>query len=120
MTPFGLFLEQMLRDRGFQQKHLAVLVQVNPAYISTLISGKKGPPSARFVEKLVSVLGMSKEEVASLRKAIRQSNREIRVPINASYEEYILADELRKNFGSLDRAQVSAMRSALVMNAKHP
>lgn len=118
MTPLGQFLEKVLRDRDLQQKQLADLVHVNPSYISTLISGKKGPPSIRFIESLELALKMSKEEVVSLRRAVQQSNRDIKIPVDASCDEYIFVNDLQEKLGSLSRERISAMRSALSADDK--
>ncbi len=48
MTPFGLFLESLRRSRQLQQVQLAHRLGVNPCYVSSIESGKKGPPSKQL------------------------------------------------------------------------
>lgn len=46
MTPFGLFLQEISRDRNLAQKQLAGLLDVDQSYLSGLESGRKGAPPA--------------------------------------------------------------------------
>ncbi|RAM65773.1 helix-turn-helix domain-containing protein [Herbaspirillum rubrisubalbicans] len=52
MTPFGLFLQDIRRDRRLAQKQLAGLLEVDQSYLSGLESGRKGVPPVSMVERL--------------------------------------------------------------------
>ncbi|WP_227096646.1 helix-turn-helix domain-containing protein [Aeromonas veronii] len=58
MTPFGIYLENLRRSRRIQQKQLADLMGINPCYVSTLERGRKGPPSAEVLNRLIKNLNL--------------------------------------------------------------
>jgi transcriptional regulator with XRE-family HTH domain len=70
VTPFGLFLQDIRRDRRLAQKQLAGLLEVDQSYLSGLESGRKGVPPAPMVGRLKEALKLNEEEVRSLNEAV--------------------------------------------------
>ncbi|NVJ47879.1 MAG: helix-turn-helix domain-containing protein [Cytophagia bacterium] len=118
MTPFGLFLESIRRDRKLQQVQLADLLGVNSGYISVMESGKKGPPSKMVLTNLIEQLELNDEEQSLLWDSIEKSQRTIRIPESASLDEFALVSELRQRLGMLTKDQVDAIRSILRFECK--
>jgi predicted transcriptional regulator len=59
VTPFGLFLQEIRRDRKLAQKQLAGLLDVDQSYLSGLESGRKGAPPASMTARLKEALSLS-------------------------------------------------------------
>ncbi|RQM53462.1 XRE family transcriptional regulator [Aeromonas caviae] len=73
MTPFGIYLENLRRSRRIQQKQLADLMGINPCYVSTLERGRKGPPSAEVLNRLIKNLNLSRDEQEGLWRSVELS-----------------------------------------------
>lgn len=116
MTPFGLYLESLRRSRQLQQVQLADHLGVSSCYVSGMESGKKAPPSKHVLSKLIDSLELNAEEQEMLRDKIDQSQRAIRLPDNATLEEYALIHDLRRHLGSLSSDKVKVIRSILTMD----
>jgi len=117
MTPFGLFLEKIRRDRQLQQKQLAADLGVQASYISSLEKGRKAPPSKKILEKLISVLDLNEEEQTALWESAEQSKRSFQLPDNMVLAEYQLINELRKQLGTLNQGHITLMLNVLALNA---
>ena len=113
MTPFGLFLESLRRSRQLQQVQLADLLSVNSCYVSAIENGKKGPPSKPVLEKLIAELSLDKKEQELLWDYVDQSKRTIRLPDNATAEEYSLMRDMRRHLGALSMEQIEIIRNTL-------
>lgn len=115
MTPFGEYLEQLRRSRYLQQKQIADMMGINPCYVSSLEKGRKGPPSKQVLEQLIEKLDLSQEEEDGLWKSVELSDRNLRLPINMSRQEFEFLYELRRNLGRLSQNQLVIMQTALKM-----
>lgn len=67
----GQVLLRSLQERGMSQRALAEHLDVSPAYVSSLVSGKKSlsPPTA---DRVASVMAMAPQEVLGLHRAAAQ------------------------------------------------
>ncbi len=117
MTPFGQFLESLRRSRHLQQKQLAAMLNVNSCYVSAMERGKKGPPSKSILDKLINVFELDDEEQLLLWDSVDQSQATIRLPKDATVEEYALMRDLRLHLGSLSTEQIDIIRKILKMGA---
>ena len=83
VTPFGLALYELRRDRRMPQKQLASLLNLDQSYLSGLESGRKGSPPTTIVQRVKSALSLNDEEAASLQRAADRSRRKVEIPTNA-------------------------------------
>ena len=113
MTPFGLFLESLRRNRQLQQVQLADIMGINSCYVSAIENGKKGPPSKRVLDRLISELALDDREQGLLWEYVDQSKRTIRLPDNATADEYALMRDIEKNLGALSIEQINIIRNTL-------
>ncbi|RBM48471.1 XRE family transcriptional regulator [Vibrio tarriae] len=118
MTPFGLYLESLRRSRQLQQIQLADHLGVNACYVSAMESGKKGPPSKQVLSKLIESLELDADEQEMLWDKVDQSQRTIRLPDNATLEEYALMRDLRRHLGALSSDKVNVIRNILNMDVR--
>lgn len=117
MTPFGLYLESLRRSRQLQQVQMADLLGVNSCYISSIESGKKGPPSNQIIEKLISKLELDKDEQEILWDKVDESQRTVRLPDNATIEEYALMRDIRRHLGALSSQKIGIIRNILDLDS---
>ncbi|UWE19288.1 helix-turn-helix domain-containing protein [Herbaspirillum huttiense] len=73
VTPLGLVLNDLRRNRRMHQKQLASLLNLDQSYLSGLESGRKGSPPATLVQKVKTALSLNEEEAASLQRAADRS-----------------------------------------------
>lgn len=118
MTPFGLFLESLRRNRHLQQVQLADRLGVNSCYVSAIENGKKGPPSKAVLEKIISELKLDAQEQELLWDYVDQSKRTIRLPEDATPEEYTLMRDIRRHLGALSIEQIDIIRNTLKLSGK--
>jgi len=113
VTPLGLVLNDLRRNRRMHQKQLASLLNLDQSYLSGLESGRKGSPPATLVQKVKTALSLNEEEAASLQRAADRSRRKIEIPMNAEPDEYDLVHTLVEHIGQLKPAQVRAIQEIL-------
>lgn len=113
MTPFGLFLQDIRRDRRLAQKQLAGLLEVDQSYLSGLESGRKGVPPASMVGRLTEALKLNEEEVRSLNEAVVQSRRKVEIPLRADPAEYTMIHRVADKLGYLCPAQIRAIEEII-------
>ncbi len=63
-----------------QQKALADLMGINPCYVSTLESGRKGSPSTAVLKRLIKSLNLSRGEQERLWLSAELSEITFRLP----------------------------------------
>lgn len=113
MTPFGLFLQEIRRDRKLAQKQLAGMLDIDQSYLSGLESGRKGAPPPSIIARLKDALRLSEQEVVALQEAVEQSRRKIEIPLRADPAEYAMAHRMMSKLGYLTPAQVRAIQEIL-------
>lgn len=92
---------------------MADLLNINSCYVSAIENGKKGPPSKSVLQKLITELGLDEEEQVLLWDYVDQSKRTIRLPDNATAEEYSLMRDMQKHLGSLSIEQIMIIQNTL-------
>lgn len=113
MTPFGKLLSQKMFDARVKQKDLVMITGLSPTHISHILSGRKGPPCAEKLEKIISHLGLGPNEADQLRIAATNSSRTLSIPENAMPEEYFVAHELCAMLGKMLPGQIVAIREII-------
>jgi len=84
-------------------------------FISTIELGKKGPPNETFINKLITVFELNKDDEALLRKTVKNSYRKFVLPTTAPIELYELMHELWDQLDNLDPVQINLMRQIVGM-----
>ena len=59
---FGEYLRQKRLEKNMKAKTLAELLDISPAYLSSLENGSRQPPSNELLEKMAAILGLSTDE----------------------------------------------------------
>ncbi|WP_425805260.1 helix-turn-helix domain-containing protein [Desulfitobacterium sp. Sab5] len=60
---FGEYLRNLIENRGYSYRKLAMLADIDHTYISKIVNGKMGPPSPDILQKMAKPLGISYEEL---------------------------------------------------------
>ncbi len=113
MSPFSRYLKALRTRRGLRQKELAHQLGYEPSYLSALERREKGPPRRAFIERLIKGLELNEQEVAELDRTLRDSRRQLVLPVRASDEEYALARLLEPQLGRLLPMQIRLIELAL-------
>ena len=60
---FGEYLRQKRLEKNLKAKTFAELLNISPAYLSSLENGSRQPPSYELLEKIAAILGLSTDEL---------------------------------------------------------
>ena len=113
MSPLSLVFQKLRLQRQLRQSELATLLGYEQSYISALELGKKGPPTAEFIEKLTNALALTAEEQQELSSALPASQRKLVIDADSPVDKYWLLNDLRQEWDSLNTAQVQIIRDVL-------
>lgn len=113
MSPFSATLQELRLVYQLRQAELADKLGYEQSYISALEIGTKGPPTAAFVEKLISALELDSTWQSRLWESLEASQRKLVVPSEAPEAVFRLCNELRRQLDHLHPAQIELMRIAL-------
>jgi transcriptional regulator with XRE-family HTH domain len=115
MSPFAAFLHDLRVRRDIRQSDLAELIGYERSYIAALEASIKGPPTAEFIEKLVSALSLSADETEQLSQVMLASERKLVLDPQSSQETYWFLADLRQQIARLHPAQIKIMRDIIAM-----
>ena len=114
MTPFGLKLRQLRRQKGVTLQEQANMLGVSAAYISALEHGQRGKPSPAFVDQICVWLGLIWDDAEQLKYLAQMSHpKPIMKTGGLSAEATFLANLLAQNIDRLSDSQCSALNEVL-------
>jgi transcriptional regulator with XRE-family HTH domain len=109
MTPFGLRLRALRKERGLTMVAMAEGLGVSPAYMSALEHGKRGRPTFVLLQGIIHILGIIWDEADELIRLADLSDP--RVIIDTAGLEpaaTLLANRLSRDIAKLDEAEIAA------------
>lgn len=59
---FGEFIAGKRKEKMLSQRSLALKIGTSPVYVSYFESGKRNPPSLRFLDRISEVLNLNEQE----------------------------------------------------------
>lgn len=114
MTPFGLKLRQIRKDRGLTLREMAMAVNVSSAYLSALKHGKRGRPSWRVMQSLIAYLNIIWDDAEELVRLSKISHPKITIDTSGlSAEATELANQMALNIGKLDEVDIGELLKQL-------
>lgn len=91
LTPFGKALRQLRIDKSLRLLDVAGAINVSSAFLSAVETGRKAIPDG-FVVQLSRALNLTTAEVRSLRSAVDQTRKEVRVDeLQGDQREFVAA-----------------------------
>ena len=114
MTPFGLRLRQLRREKGVTLQDQARVLGVSPAYISALEHGQRGKPSPAFVDQICVWLGLIWDDAEQLKHLAQMSHP--KPPLRTgglSAQATFLANLLAQNIDRLSTDDCRALTEVL-------
>ncbi len=114
MTPFGLRMRELRRERGVTQKEMAAGLGVSAAYLSALENGHRGVPSWALIQKIVGYFHIIWDEAEELQRLAESSHPRVVVDtIGLSSQATHLANMLAERIGDLDQAALERLTALL-------
>ena len=68
MTPLGLKIRELRKQKGVTQKEMAAHLKVSAAYLSALEHGHRGAPSWQFLQQVIGYFNIIWDEAEELQK----------------------------------------------------
>jgi len=101
MTPFGVKMRKLRRQRNLTQQQQATFLGVSKAYISALETGERGQPSAIFVDQICVWLGLIWDDAEDLKRLASVSHPKPSIDArgqtaNAVYLSNLLAQNIHR------------------------
>lgn len=114
LTPFGLRIRQLRRQRKVSQKRMAADLQISAAYLSALERGRRGRPSPVLVDQICGYFNIIWDEADALRRLGRLSHPRIVIDTSeAGPEATELANRLAEGINELPLARVKQMLAVM-------
>lgn len=118
MTPFGLAIRKMRKERGLTQKAMAKALGVSPAYLSALENGKKGRPGFDFLQRAAGYLNIIWDEADDLFRVAALSHPRVVVDTSGLPAEYTaFANKLAQDIRHLNPETISELGKLLATAA---
>ena len=125
MTPFGEAVRRIRRERGITQKEMAKALNVSPAYLSALESGKRGRPGFDFLQRVAGYLNIIWDEADDLFRIAAISHPRVVVDTSGLPPDYTafanrLAGEIRTLSPQTIRELSAVLANAAKLREKRP
>ena len=103
MTPFGVKVRELRRERGITLKKMAVDLGVSSAYLSALEHGNRGRPGPGLIQQICGYFDLIWDQVEELKRAAGLSHPRVVVDTaGLSPRATELANVLAERIGELD------------------
>jgi transcriptional regulator with XRE-family HTH domain len=118
LTPFGVRVRELRRQRRVSQKQMAGHLQISAAYLSALERGQRGRPSPVLVDQICGYFNIIWDEADAMRRFARLSHPRVVIDTTeAGPEATELANRLAERINDLSVARVKQM--LVVMTAEN-
>jgi transcriptional regulator with XRE-family HTH domain len=118
LTPFGVRIRELRRQRRVSQKQMAAHLQISAAYLSALERGQRGRPSPVLVDQICGYFNIIWDEADAMHRFARLSHPRIVIDTTeVGPEATELANRLAERINDLSVARVKQM--LVVMTAEN-
>lgn len=115
MTPFGLKIRELRKQRSISMKEMATAIGVTPAYLSALEHGHRGLPSWYLVQRIIAYFNVIWDEAEEIARLARISHPRVIVDTSGlSPKATELANRLAERIAELDEAELDRHLRLLV------
>jgi transcriptional regulator with XRE-family HTH domain len=121
MTPFGMKIRELRKQRGVSMKDMARAIGVTPAYLSALEHGHRGLPSWYLVQRIIAYFNVIWDEAEDIARLARISHPRVVVDTSGlSPKATELANRLAEQIAGLDDAQIDRHIALLIASDNKP
>ena len=114
MTPFGVRVRALRKQRRLTLKRMAADLQLSPAYLSALEHGRRGRPTWSLVQQIVEYLNIIWDEAEELHRLARISHPRIVIDTAGLEPEATeLANRLASDIAALPRDRLRQLLDVL-------
>jgi transcriptional regulator with XRE-family HTH domain len=114
MTPFGLKVRELRRQRGIALKRMASDLQLSPAYLSALEHGHRGKPTPALVVQICEYFHLIWDDYEEIHRLVALSDPKVVVDTSGlSPRATELANLLAEKIPSLDDGALDTLITAL-------
>ena len=115
MTPFGVKIRELRRQRGVSMKDMARAIGVTPAYLSALEHGHRGLPSWYLVQRIIAYFNVIWDEAEDIARLARISHPRVVVDTSGlSPKATELANRLAEQISDLDDTDIDRHIALLI------
>jgi len=113
LTPFGKLVRKLRIDKGESLKDMAADLDLKPAYLSAVETGRKNP-STRLVESVVARFCLTHEDKAELEEAAQLSRDSVKINMeDFCLQKRQIASSFARNFDSLSQDEMNQLSKLL-------
>ena len=110
MTPLGVRLRELRREKGVSLSEVAVAIEVTPAYLSALEHGKRGQLTTPRLHQICAYFGIIWDEADDLHRLALLSRPKVTIETaGLSPKATELVNRLAERIGELDENQIDAL-----------
>ncbi len=119
MTPFGIHLQKLRRERNISQKEMALALGVSPAYLSALEHGQRGKPNWAMLQRIVGFLNVIWDDAEKLQELALLSDPKVTIDTSGqSAQATQTANLLARHIHELDDADLERLADNIRKLAK--
>lgn len=114
MTPFGLRLRELRREKGVSQKEMAEALGVSAAYLSALEHGQRGIPTWVMIQKMIGYFNIIWDEAEEFGRLAEASHPRVVIDTSGlSPRATELANLLARSIAQLDPHEIETLLTQL-------
>jgi transcriptional regulator with XRE-family HTH domain len=114
VTPLGVKLRALRKEKGVTMSQMAKALEVTPAYISALEHGNRGRPTTLRLHQICAYFEIIWDEADDLRRLADISHPKVTIDTSGlSPEATELANRLMNQIGKLSKGKIEAMLGTL-------
>ncbi len=114
MTPFGIKIKQLRKERNLTLKDQANFFKISQSYVSSLENGNRGKPSTIYVDQICVWLNLIWDEAEELKYLANFSQPKVTISTkNLSSEATFFANLISQNIDRLTNDHLLKLRKEI-------
>jgi transcriptional regulator with XRE-family HTH domain len=119
MTPLGVRLRALRRERGVTLKQMAAALRVSSAYLSALEHGRRGKPTWMLLQRIIAYFNVIWDEAEELQRLAELSDPRPTVDTaGLAPEATELANRLARDIGRLPPEDLAFLTTEIIRRAR--
>lgn len=121
MTPLGVKLRALRRQKGVTLSEMATALDVTPAYLSALEHGKRGKPTTLRLHQICAYFDIIWDDADELRRIADLSHPKVTIDTSGlSPDATELANRLSERIGTLSAAEIEMILGIIDRSRQRP